>query len=187
MGNEGWIDISVIASFNRIQNLTQDYNLVRDTMTLSAYLEVNENMVRLAHRRWQEFVLPPTPNSSQSGVPSNSPAANTPSVPPHGGMLSAAAYSLATSLSNLTLTGDDAATIQAKVTEAVLGTESSMCQAVETRDTLVNGYASGASFGERDESASNTTVGSLATQPTPAATSPPSSPGSISGEKFVSA
>jgi len=183
MDNEGWIDVSVIASFNRIQNLTQDYNLVRDTMVLSAYLEVNEGMVRLAHRRWQEFVLPPTPNSSQAGIPTNPSAPTTPPVPPHEGMLSAAAYSLATSLSNLTLTGDDAATIQAKVTEAVLGNKSSKRQTAENHDILANGEASGASSGERDESASNTTAGSLATQLTPAATSPPSSPGSVSGDQ----
>src|ERR1700733_2609399 len=178
MDNEGWIDVSVIASFNRIQNLTQDYNLVRDTMALSAYLEVNEGMVRLAHRRWQEFVLPPTPNSSQAGILTDPSAPTTPPVPPHEGMLSAAAYSLATSLSNLTLAGDDATIIQAKVTEAVLGTKPSIRQTAD-RDALASGEASS---GERDESASNTTAGSLATQPTPAATSPPSSPGSISGD-----
>lgn len=180
MDSEGWIGISVIASFNRIQNFTQDYNLVRDTMALSAYLEVNEHMVRLAHRRWQEFVLPSTPNSSQA---TNPPASNTPSLPANGGVPSEAAYSLATSLSNVTLTGDHASTIQAKVTEAVLGTKSSTRQAAETRDTLINRDTFGASSSERDESASNTTAGSVATQPTPAATSPPSSPGSISGDQ----
>lgn len=172
MDGEGWIDISIIASFNRILNLTPDYNLVRDTMGLSAFLEVAETKVRLAHMRWQQFVAPPTPGLSLSGLPS------TPSLPPYGGMMSAAAYSLASSLSGLTLTGDDAATIQAKVTEAVLGTKSTMRQIAETH----GGGADGAegSSGERDESASSTTGGSLVTQPTPAATSPPSSPGSVS-------
>lgn len=173
MDGEGWIDISIIATFNRILNLTPDYNLVRDTMGLSAFLEVAETKVRLAHMRWQQFVSPPTPGLSQSGLPS------TPSHPPHGGMLSAAAYSLASSLSGLALTGDDAATIQAKVTEAVLGTKSTMRQIAETHGGVGADGAEGSS-GERDESASSTTGGSLMTQPTPAATSPPSSPGSVS-------
>lgn len=163
----------MIASFNRIQNIAPDFNLVRETMSLSAFLEVSDTRVRLADRRWQEFVLPPTPGSSQSGLPS------TPSHTPHGNMMSDAAYSLASSLSGLTLTGDDAATIQAKVTEAVLATKSTMRESAETYSTATTS-GEGSAFGERDESASNTTAGSLGTGPTPAATSAPTSPGSLS-------
>lgn len=196
MDSEGWIDISVIASFNRVQNLTQDYNLVRETMGLSAYLEVNDTKVRVAG--WQEFVLPPTPGSSSSqplypaAVASTLPALSTP------GMRSSAAYSLAASLSNLTLSGDDAATIQRKVTEAVLGTKSTMRQIAELHgnrsgdETIAISEALAAlevsrvkkeHMDEPESSASTTTVGSQApteSDATPGATgasSPPSSPG----------
>ncbi|KAF8308209.1 winged helix DNA-binding domain-containing protein, partial [Clavulina sp. PMI_390] len=58
MDSEGWVDIAMIASFKRMQNLTQDIALVHDTMLLSAFLEVTETRVRLSQRRWQDFVLP---------------------------------------------------------------------------------------------------------------------------------
>lgn len=182
MDSEGWLDISIIASFNRVQNLTQDFNLVRETMSLSAYLEVSEDKVRLAHRRWQEFVLPPTPGSTQGSLPSSLPG--VPSTPgSYTGSMSAAAYSLASSLSGLALVGDDTATIQAKVTEAVLGNKSSMRRIAEEHgndngDAIGSGASSATN--ERDESASSTTAGSSTmTEATPAATSPPSTPGSV--------
>jgi hypothetical protein len=135
MDAEGWIDITIIASFNRVQRLTQDINLVRDTMALSSLLEVSGDKVRLANRRWEDFVLPANlPNSIEQRI---NPIAPQP-------------FSTA---SGSTLTSDDAATIQAKVTAAVLGNKSSMFQIAE-----VNGISGGT---EKHESPSNVLVGSL--------------------------
>lgn len=58
MDSEGWIDISMIASFNRVRSLTPDLDTVRDVMDLSQYLEVRENKVRLANGEAKRWVLP---------------------------------------------------------------------------------------------------------------------------------
>jgi hypothetical protein len=152
MDSEGWIDIGIIASFNRVQRLTPDINLVRDTMSLSSLLEVSGDKVRLAHHRWEDFVLPANlPSSIEQAI---NPIASRP-------------YSMA---SGSMLTSDDAATIQAKVTAAVLGNKSSMLQIAET-----NGRSGET---EKDESSSNTTAESLTTSDvtrTLGTASPPSS------------
>jgi hypothetical protein len=199
MDSEGWIDIPVIASFNRVQSLTHDVDLVRDAMSLSAFLEVSENKVRLAHRRWQDFVLPPTPSLAPASQHSSSPSLFHLSGISTPGMRSSAAYSLAASLSNLALSGDDAATIQAKVTEAVLGTKSSMRHIAEihgrdagtTQHAVVgNGHSvphhprvmepGNVPSEPADESASNTAADSQMTDALPAVgTSSPSSPQSL--------
>ncbi|KAK4055448.1 hypothetical protein OIO90_003286 [Microbotryomycetes sp. JL221] len=56
MDAEGWIDISVIASFNRIRNLTTDAAVVRETMALTPLLEVVDEFVRL-RQHWPEWVI----------------------------------------------------------------------------------------------------------------------------------
>ncbi|KAF8325851.1 uncharacterized protein EI90DRAFT_2931249 [Cantharellus anzutake] len=153
MDGEGWIEIGMIASFNRMQRLTLDVSLVRDTMMISSMLEVKDNKVRLANDQWKAFILP---HSEQNALSNTS--------------RSSAAYSLANTLSGLQISGDDAATIQAKVTVAVLGTKSSIFQITEADG---NGKVP---EGEKDESSSNTTTGSVLTDATPAATtSPPTS------------
>ncbi|KDE08165.1 hypothetical protein MVLG_01645 [Microbotryum lychnidis-dioicae p1A1 Lamole] len=57
MDAAGWIEITIIASFNRIKNLTSDRKIVRDTMILTPMLEVSGEFVRL-RQHWPEWVLP---------------------------------------------------------------------------------------------------------------------------------
>ncbi|KAM0791015.1 hypothetical protein ACM66B_004314 [Microbotryomycetes sp. NB124-2] len=57
MDAEGWIEIGIIAAFNRIQNLTTDVAVVHETMTLTPLLEVVDGFVRL-RQHWPEWVLP---------------------------------------------------------------------------------------------------------------------------------
>lgn len=57
MDHQGFIDISLIASFNRIKNLTFDLNLVRETMGLTPLLQVVGDRVRLRFN-WAEWLLP---------------------------------------------------------------------------------------------------------------------------------
>ncbi|KAK8847363.1 hypothetical protein IAR55_005220 [Kwoniella newhampshirensis] len=58
MDSEGWIDIAMIASFNRVKSITPDVAIVRECMTLSSLLEVREERVRLAGPGSRQWVLP---------------------------------------------------------------------------------------------------------------------------------
>ncbi|KAH9921379.1 hypothetical protein B0H21DRAFT_199855 [Amylocystis lapponica] len=70
MDAQGWISISLIASFNRVKHLTMDLQLVKDVLTLSSLVEVREDWVRM--RQWEQFVLPYAPKSAlEGGSPSD--------------------------------------------------------------------------------------------------------------------
>ncbi|TCD64087.1 hypothetical protein EIP91_004559 [Steccherinum ochraceum] len=56
MDSRGWVSIPLIASFNRIQQLTVDLHLVKDVLSLSSLVEVRGEFVRV--RSWQQYVLP---------------------------------------------------------------------------------------------------------------------------------
>lgn len=57
MDSEGWIDIGLISTFQRIESLTRDQILVRDTLKLSHHLEVDGMRVR-KRADWEAWVLP---------------------------------------------------------------------------------------------------------------------------------
>lgn len=63
MDDQGWIPISLIASFNRVKRLTTDVNLVRDVLNLSSLTEVKGDYVRMTREQWKQFVLPNAPRS----------------------------------------------------------------------------------------------------------------------------
>jgi len=56
MDTHGWIPIPLIASFNRVRQLTADVQLVREVLTLSSIVQVYGDMVRMGG--WESFVLP---------------------------------------------------------------------------------------------------------------------------------
>ncbi|KAL5514453.1 hypothetical protein ACEPAG_2541 [Sanghuangporus baumii] len=58
MDSKGWIPISLIASFNRVRQLTQDAQLVKEVLGISSLVEVRGNHVRLANQQWANYVLP---------------------------------------------------------------------------------------------------------------------------------
>lgn len=58
MGSQGWIEIPLLATFNRVKALTTDVQLVRDVLSLSSQVEVSGDWVRM--RDWEQFVLPDT-------------------------------------------------------------------------------------------------------------------------------
>lgn len=64
MNAEGWISIPLLASFNRIRQLTPDPQLVRDVLTLSSTAEVSGDWVRMGSNQWTSFVLPPSAGSA---------------------------------------------------------------------------------------------------------------------------
>jgi hypothetical protein len=65
MDTRGWIPIPLIASFNRVRQLTADVQLVREVLTLSSIVQVCGGMVRMGG--WESFVLPGAPVSAVEG------------------------------------------------------------------------------------------------------------------------
>jgi hypothetical protein len=70
MDTRGWIPIPLIASFNRVRQLTADVltdhvQLVKEVLTLSSVVQVCGGMVRMDG--WESFVLPGAPVSEVEG------------------------------------------------------------------------------------------------------------------------
>lgn len=73
MDSRGWIPISLLASFNRVRQLTLDPQLVREVLALSQVLEMWHDCVRMARGEWAQFVLPDAPASTVEGTASAEP------------------------------------------------------------------------------------------------------------------
>ena len=67
MDSKGWIPINLIASFNRVKQLTTDAQMVKDVLSLSSLVEVRDDHVRLANDAWKSFVLPTAATSAFEG------------------------------------------------------------------------------------------------------------------------
>ncbi|KAG8900394.1 hypothetical protein FRB99_006087 [Tulasnella sp. 403] len=61
MDSQGWIDVALIASFNRVRSLTSDINTVREMMALSVVIELSSDgeKCRMMNNGWEPFLLPP--------------------------------------------------------------------------------------------------------------------------------
>lgn len=81
MDTQGWIAISLLATFNRVRQLTLDIQPVRDVLALSAEVEVQGDWVRM--KEWQQFVLPNAAKSSM-GQPQGGGAAIPREYDKHG-------------------------------------------------------------------------------------------------------
>lgn len=68
MDNEGWIPISLLASFKRVRQLHTDADIVREVLSQSGMVEVSGDWVRMGGRQWEVFVLPNAPKSVVTGV-----------------------------------------------------------------------------------------------------------------------
>jgi len=68
MDSRGWIPISLLASFNRVRQLTLDPQLVRDVLALSQIVEMRDDCVRMAGGEWAQFVLVDAPVSTVEGT-----------------------------------------------------------------------------------------------------------------------
>ena len=64
MDSRGWIPVSLLASFNRVRQLTSDPQLVRDVLALSSIVELCDDCVRMGGGEWRRFVLPDAPTST---------------------------------------------------------------------------------------------------------------------------
>jgi len=65
MDSRGWIEIDLLASFNRVKQLTSDSRLVREVLMLSTLVQVREGYVRMGG--WERFVLPDAAKSVVQG------------------------------------------------------------------------------------------------------------------------
>lgn len=86
MDAHGWVDIPMIASFNRIRQVTADEDVVQEVAQLSHLLEVREKKMRLRDN-WQMWVFP---NAKPSIFPEveNTPATRMEELALHGVMIS---------------------------------------------------------------------------------------------------
>ncbi|KAK0204029.1 hypothetical protein DFS33DRAFT_854288 [Desarmillaria ectypa] len=68
MDVQGWIPISLIASFNRVRHITGgiDNGIVRDVLTLSTMVELNATGDFVRMIGWEQFVLPDAKDSAVS-------------------------------------------------------------------------------------------------------------------------
>lgn len=90
MDSEGWIDISTIASFNRVRSFTPELAVVREVMLLSSLLEVREDKVRLARGQSKLWVLPnakPSPFGPEDGSDGESTVSNSEAGPHRPGTI----------------------------------------------------------------------------------------------------
>jgi la-related protein 1 len=60
MDPHGWISIPLLASFNRVKQVTMDVQLVHEVLTLSTLVEVSGDWVRMGGQQWKQFILPNT-------------------------------------------------------------------------------------------------------------------------------
>lgn len=56
--------MSLLASFNRVRQLTSDPQAVRDVLALSSIVELCDDYVRMGGGEWRRFVLPDAPTST---------------------------------------------------------------------------------------------------------------------------
>ncbi|OCH84757.1 hypothetical protein OBBRIDRAFT_839472 [Obba rivulosa] len=82
MDSRGWIPIALIASFNRVKQLTLDMQTVRDVLILSSLVEVRDGWVRM--RQWEQFVLPNAAPSTVEGGESPQSVPHAPGAVPAG-------------------------------------------------------------------------------------------------------
>ena len=68
MDSRGWVTIDLLASFNRIRQLTTDPSIVRDVLGLSSLVEVREPFVRLVDDNWRHYIFPDAPESTVEGL-----------------------------------------------------------------------------------------------------------------------
>ncbi|XP_064949668.1 la-related protein 1C-like isoform X1 [Musa acuminata AAA Group] len=72
MDDQGWVPISLIASFNRVKQLTRDMPHILDAVRGSTVVEVQGEKIR-KRGDWMKWMMPPTPNQYDLASGSQSP------------------------------------------------------------------------------------------------------------------
>ncbi|CAM0146764.1 unnamed protein product [Urochloa decumbens] len=72
MDGQGWVDISLIAGFKKVQKLTKDLHYIKETVQTSSILEMQGDKIR-KQNDWEKWVIPRENNpdilSSSASVP----------------------------------------------------------------------------------------------------------------------
>lgn len=72
MDGQGWVDISLIAGFKKVQGLKKDLQYIKETVQSSSILEMKDDKIR-KHNDWEKWVIPresnPDAPSSSASVP----------------------------------------------------------------------------------------------------------------------
>lgn len=63
MDGEGWVQISVIAGFNKVKEITNNLQFIVETLQLSTVIEVQGGRVR-RRENWKKWLLPPEQQES---------------------------------------------------------------------------------------------------------------------------
>ncbi|CAO3626721.1 unnamed protein product [Cunninghamella blakesleeana] len=58
MNSEGYVDINLLANFNRVKGLTTDLDLIKEALTDSQLLQVKGELIR-KREGWENWVIPP--------------------------------------------------------------------------------------------------------------------------------
>ncbi|KAK3145411.1 hypothetical protein QOZ80_3BG0252510 [Eleusine coracana subsp. coracana] len=74
MDDQGWVDISLIAGFKKVRELTNDLQYIKETVQSSSILETQDDKIR-RQNDWDKWVIPPESNpdiaSSSASVTSH--------------------------------------------------------------------------------------------------------------------
>ncbi|KAI0032592.1 hypothetical protein K488DRAFT_49542 [Vararia minispora EC-137] len=81
MDAKGWIPIALLASFKRVQALTQQEALVHEVLAYSRVVEVRVGHVRPGDGEWKQYVLPNAPPSVVEPGLDGAPAVGTVLMP----------------------------------------------------------------------------------------------------------
>ncbi|ONM11755.1 ABC transporter G family member 3 [Zea mays] len=76
MDGQGWVDLSLIAGFKKVQGLKKDLQYIKETVQSSSVLEMKDNKIR-KHGDWEKWVIP---RESNPDAPSRLASVSRPNV-----------------------------------------------------------------------------------------------------------
>lgn len=79
MNSEGFVDIQLLANFNRVKALASDINLIKESLQESELLEVRDDKVR-KKEGWQTWILPAQKQQTAADVVKSNLPANPPTL-----------------------------------------------------------------------------------------------------------
>ncbi|KAL0088709.1 hypothetical protein J3Q64DRAFT_1637145 [Phycomyces blakesleeanus] len=67
MDAQGYVDLQLLANFNRVKGLTTDMSLIRESVQASTLLDISSDKIR-RKEGWQTWLIQPTPTNSTTAV-----------------------------------------------------------------------------------------------------------------------
>ena len=66
MDQEGWLPLSTIANFNRMQYLTNDFQLLCEVAQTSAVIEYRKDSFVRLKNEWKNWIFPPSSTTTSA-------------------------------------------------------------------------------------------------------------------------